>query len=69
MIACEIEKKMIQSNGGRLYASPNKLRSITGFGSNKINSIVQDLDYIKDDKGKKFFIPDVAAELARLRKR
>ena len=69
MIACEIEKKIIQSNGGRLYVSPNKLRNITGFGSNKVNSIVQDLDYIKDDKGKKFFIPDVAVQLAKLRER
>lgn len=62
----EIEKKMIQSLKGSLFVSPNKLRTITGFGHAKVSQILDDLEYIKDCQGRRYFVPDVAEKIARM---
>lgn len=67
MIKNTIKDSLIKANKGKLFISPNKLCLITGFGTSKVANLLAELDYISDNKGKMYFIDDVAEQIARRR--
>ncbi len=69
MIKSKIEKQLERQLNGKLFVSPNRLRVITGFGSGRVANILQGLDFLEDDKGKKYFVSDVAEKIADMKTR
>ncbi len=64
-----LERQMTGYVKGAALISPNKLRGFLGAGPNTVSKLVDGLDYLEDDKGRKYFVSDVTERILERRRR